>query len=43
MHLWTPYAPKESYSPLEDAAAAELAAMPPGPERKRKLRELLDL
>ena len=43
MHLWTPYAPNESYSPLEDAAAAELAAMPPGPERKRKLCELLDL
>jgi len=43
MHLWTPYAPKESYSPLDDAAAEELAAMPPGPERKRRLRELLDL
>lgn len=43
MHLWTPYAAKESYSPLDDAAAAELAAMPPGPERKRKLCELLGL
>ena len=44
VHLWTPFAPKDaSYSPLDEAAAQELAAMPAGPERKRKLHEVLDL
>jgi len=43
MHLWTPFAPKNaSYSALEEATAQELAAMPAGPERKRRLREVLD-
>ena len=43
-HLWTPFAPKDaSYSPLDEAAAQDLAAMPAGPERKRRLREVLDL
>ena len=43
-HLWTPFAPKSaSYSALEEATAQELAAMPAGPERKRRLREVLDL
>ena len=42
-HVWTPFAPAGGYSVLEEATALELAAMPAGPERKRRLREVLDL
>ena len=44
LHLWTPYASGGGrYAALDDAAALELVAIPAGPDRKRKLRELLDL
>jgi hypothetical protein len=43
LHLWTPHASRAGYAALDDAAARELAAIPAGPDRKRKLRELLDL
>ncbi len=43
LHLWTPHASGERYAALADAAALELAATPAGPDRKRKLLELLDL
>ena len=43
-HLWTPFAPKDaSYSALEEATAQELVRMPAGPERRRRLTEVLDL
>ena len=42
-HLWTPCAPQDGYSALEEAAAQELVDMPAGPERKHRLRELFDL
>ena len=42
-HLWTPFAAKGGYAPLDEAAARELAALPAGAERKRRLRDLLDL
>ena len=41
--LWTPFAPKAGYSALDEAIAQELAAMPAGPERKSRLREVFDL
>ena len=43
VHQWTPFASNGGYSPMDDASARELAEMPAGPERKRRLRELLDL
>ena len=43
VHLWTPHASSGSYAALDEAAARELVAIPAGPDRKRKLRELLDL
>jgi len=42
-HLWTPHAPGERYSPVEEAVARDLLQLAVGPERKRRLRELLDL
>ena len=41
MHLWSPHAPRGSYAALDEAAALEIAAIPAGPDRKRKLRELI--
>jgi len=41
--LWTPSAPEAGYSALAEATAQELAAMPAGPERKSRLREVFDL
>ena len=43
VHLWTPHAPAGSYVALDEPAAKALAAMPAGPARKQRLRDLLDL
>jgi hypothetical protein len=42
-HLWTPFARDAGYSALDDATAQELAVMPAGPERNRRLRDIFDL
>jgi len=43
MHLWTPHAPTGSYVSLDPDAAARLAAIEPGPERRRALATLFDI
>ena len=43
MHLWTPHAPEGSYAPFDDATAARLTSLQPGPALRRALEELFDL
>jgi len=43
VHLWTPHAPAGSYVALDELVARDLAAIPAGPARKQRLRDLLDL
>ena len=41
--LWTPFAQRAGCFALDEATAQALAAMPAGPGRKSRLREVFDL
>ena len=43
MHLWAMYSREPGYSALDDGTALALIEMAPGPARKRRLAEWLDM